>query len=226
MRFLLTNDDGYDAPGLATLVRVAREFGEVFVVAPDSPQSYMGHRVTTDRALRALPTGPDAWHVDGTPADCTRIALRALQLPVDWVLSGINHGGNLGADIFTSGTCAAAREAALLGRPAIAFSQYINRSLMLDWDVSATLVREALQRRLSEQSTPRSFWNVNLFHGQPDAPYREVHCAPDNEPLDVRFSAQEDGWRFAGHYASRPRTPGRDIDHCFAGQVTVSLLTL
>ena len=120
MRLLLTNDDGIDAPGLAALERVAALLGEVSVVAPLGHFSGCSHQVTTHRPLRVEGRGERRWAVAGWPADCTRVALRGLGVEADWVLSGINAGGNMWADVYISGTVAAVREAALLGRPGVA----------------------------------------------------------------------------------------------------------
>ncbi len=139
MRLLLTNDDGWDAPGLAALKTLAAQLGEVYVLAPRDPHSYAGHRVTTEDPLELVETGPQQFSLSGTPADCVRVALVELFPAIDWVLSGINRGGNLGADIFTSGTVAAAREAALLGKRAIAISQYVQKGMPLDWNWSALI---------------------------------------------------------------------------------------
>src|ERR1043166_3476254 len=119
MKFLVTNDDGIDAEGLAALVEAAALCGDVICVAPDSHYSGCGHRVTTDRPLKLSRAGDDRWALDGTPADWVRVALAHVVPDVDWVLSGINHGGNLGVDVFHSGTVAAVREAALHGKRAI-----------------------------------------------------------------------------------------------------------
>src|SRR6516162_8079498 len=107
MKFLLTNDDGIDAEGLAALAEAAAPLGTIVCVAPDSHHSGCGHRVTTDRPLRVRPLGDNRWSLDGTPADCVRVALAHVAPDVDWVLSGVNHGSNLGVDVFHSGTVAA-----------------------------------------------------------------------------------------------------------------------
>ncbi|MFN7920125.1 MAG: 5'/3'-nucleotidase SurE [Bryobacteraceae bacterium] len=225
LRLLVTNDDGWDAPGLAALADVARRFGEVVIVAPRDPHSYAGHRVTTDRPLELRATAGGAWWLDGSPADCVRVALRGLALDVDWVLAGINRGGNLGADLFTSGTVAAAREAALLGKPAIAISQYVRRDLALDWSQSAALAESAIER-LVHAREPGIYFNVNLPHRADGEEVGHAECEPDNQPLDVRFACEGAQWRYAGSYAGRPRTPGRDVDLCFGGAVTVSRLRI
>jgi 5'/3'-nucleotidase len=209
---------------LAALKCVAAKLGDVFVLAPRDAHSYAGHRVTTDAPLDLVETGPQEYTLSGTPADCVRVALSALFPDVDCVLAGINRGGNLGADVFISGTVAAAREAALLGKPAIAISQYIRRNIPLDWNCSQMMALPLVERLMSESPAERGYWNVNLPHveTQPDV----VHCDPDCEPLDVRFRRERDQFHYAGSYHSRPRTTGRDVDLCFGGAITVSRLRL
>src|SRR4051794_34816796 len=114
MILMLTNDDGIEAPGLSALEAAAEGVGERrIVVAPAGPQSGCGHAVTTHRPIRVDRRGESAFAVEGTPADCVRLAIHHLDPGVDWVLSGINSGGNLGADVYHSGTVAAVREAVL-----------------------------------------------------------------------------------------------------------------
>jgi len=124
MRILVSNDDGIFSPGLKTLAQVAEKFGKVRVVAPDVEQSAMSHAVTIQRPLQYHATdldGFEAYRVNGTPADCVALGLYHWG-GADLVLSGINLGSNLGHEIWHSGTVAAAKQAALLGVPAIAFS--------------------------------------------------------------------------------------------------------
>ena len=122
---LVTNDDGVHSAGLRTLRDALLPLGRVVVVAPTNEQSAMSHSITIDRPLRHVQHGTDVHSIDGTPADCIYLALfesRFLPRRPDLVLSGINHGTNLGTSVFYSGTVAGAREAALRGLPAIAFS--------------------------------------------------------------------------------------------------------
>ena len=115
MKILLTNDDGYGAPGIEALRIALQAAGhEVTVVAPSEQRSGAGHSVTLRRELRAKPQ-PHGYALDGTPADCAKIGLRFLAPGCDMVLSGINLGANLGVDTNYSGTAAAAREAAAPG---------------------------------------------------------------------------------------------------------------
>src|SRR2546421_90555 len=102
MRLLLTNDDGIDAPGLESLLSAVTTLSEAIVVAPDCHLSGCGHRVTTNSPIRLATRAAGRWAIDGTPADCVRVALMHLTADIDWVLSGINEGGNLGADVYHS----------------------------------------------------------------------------------------------------------------------------
>ena len=230
MRILITNDDGYDAPGLDVLRQVASEFGEVVLVAPREEQSYMGHRVTTRQPLAVEHFAPGCYHVNGTPADCVRVALRGLGLEVDWVLSGVNRGGNLGSDIFTSGTIAAAREAAYLGVPAIALSQYVAAGRELDWRRTHAMVARSL-RILRERAaeTRGAYWNVNFPHPENGVPLDHLElreCRPDTNPQDVRFERSDAGFVYCGRYQQRPRSEARDVELCFGGAITLSLLSV
>ena len=123
MRILCSNDDGILARGLECLERAASGLGDVWVVAPDREQSATSHSLTLHHPLRPIKLGDRRWQVDGTPTDCVMLAIEAL-LPdrPDFVLSGINHGPNMGEDVLYSGTVAAAMEGLALGVPAIAVS--------------------------------------------------------------------------------------------------------
>ncbi len=123
MRFLCTNDDGFLAHGLDCLVRAAGRIGEVTVVAPDREQSATSHSLTLHHPLRPIARGEGRFQVDGTPTDCVMLAVEALmpERP-DFVLSGINHGQNMGEDVLYSGTVAAAMEGLALGIPSVAIS--------------------------------------------------------------------------------------------------------
>ena len=123
MRFLCTNDDGILAHGLKCLVAAAERIGDVTVVAPDREQSATSHSLTLHHPVRPIQRGEKRWQVDGTPTDCVMLAVEALmpERP-DFVLSGINHGQNMGEDVLYSGTVAAAMEGISIGIPSIAIS--------------------------------------------------------------------------------------------------------
>ncbi len=232
--YLLTNDDGIDAPGIAALQLVVDRQGTI--VAPLEHQSGCGHQVTTHQPIAiisrphppvsAILTSSCDYAIGGTPADCIRIAIKHLQLDVDYVLSGINAGGNLGVDAYISGTVAAVREAAILGIPGIAISQYKKSPHPIDWEISVQLARYALDRLLSLPLPPQSFWNVNL-------PYRAslidplpqlVFCEPSCDPLPIDYRQSGNELSYAGVYRDRPRTPGTDVDVCFNGDIAITQL--
>ena len=123
MRILCTNDDGILAAGLQCLVRAAEPLGEVTVVAPDREQSATSHSLTLHHPLRPVRHDARRFQVDGTPTDCVMLAVEGLmEGRPDFVLSGINHGSNMGEDVLYSGTVAAAMEGLMLGIPSIAVS--------------------------------------------------------------------------------------------------------
>lgn len=171
MLILCTNDDGYLAAGLDTLARAARELGEeVRVVAPDREQSASSHSLTMHFPLRAHAVGEDTHRVDGTPTDCVALAVGTLlDRRPDFVLSGINHGPNMGEDVLYSGTVAGAMEATILGIPAIAFS-YAGRDPQ-GIHAYAPLVARLLEQMLRrDDHPPETLLNVNL----PPIPPEEV----------------------------------------------------
>lgn len=227
MKLLLTNDDGIDAPGLAALHEAAHGFGELAIVAPAASHSGCSHRVTTDDWLQIEPREASRFAVHGTPADCVRLGLFRVATQVDWVLAGINAGGNLGTDVWHSGTVAAVREAVLHGRRGIAFSQYRPRDRAFDWQRSADCVRTLLQDLLARTCPAGSFWNVNLPHLEPGSPDPAIVLCPlDSRPLPVSFHEGEQGLRYNGIYHDRDRVPGGDVDVCFRGQIAVTQITL
>lgn len=227
MRFLLTNDDGFDAPGLEAL-RTAAPGEESLVVAPAVEQSGKSHSVTTHAPLRLEERGGDRWALDGSPADCVRVALHRFPDKFDCVLAGINSGGNLGVDVYHSGTVGAVREAAVHGIPAVAVSHYRNRTLSAeDWERAAGWVRPILEKLLANGTGPGVFWNINLPCLEPgEAVPDVVECPLDLAPLPLGFREDGDGLRYAGVYQQRGRTPGSDVDVCFGGRIAVTRLQL
>ena len=226
MNILLTNDDGIDAPGLEVLRGVVAARATAVVLAPDRHLSGCGHCVVTDRDLTVTPAGPGRFALDGMPADCTRVGLLHLLPQADWVLSGVNDGGNLGVDTYLSGTVAAAREAVLLGKPAVALSQYRRSRGEKDWSPLIPHLRRVLDLLLTRAAEP-TLWNVNfpavedLHEGT-----RIVRCPPEPAHLPVRFEATNNLYRYRGIYADRPRRPGSDVAVCFGGDIAVTQLPL
>ena len=172
---LVSNDDGISAPGLRVLIKIMNEFGDVVVVAPDRPQSGMGHAITLNSALRC-----DKVHIDdgtqeeyscsGTPVDCVKLALnKILKRKPDLCISGINHGSNSSNNIIYSGTMSAAIEGALHGIPSIGFS-LLDYSHEADFSASAEIVRKLVSQVLSEGLPQGSCLNVNI----PNLPFKHI----------------------------------------------------
>jgi 5'-nucleotidase len=168
MRILVTNDDGYLAGGIRALADAASRLGDVSVVAPDREQSATSHSLTLHYPLRVRRAGDDVQVVDGTPTDCVMLALgELLEERPDFVLSGVNHGANLGDDVLYSGTVAAAMEATILGIPAIALSHVgKDHDRLADWtEVLADLLQQLVNRGDFPKET---LLNVNLPPVRPD----------------------------------------------------------
>jgi 5'/3'-nucleotidase len=228
MKFLLTNDDGIDAPGLEALMEAARAFGEPVVVAPAEPQSGVSHAVTWRHGVRIEPRGEKRFAIHGTPADCTRLGLLRLVPDAKWILSGINHGANLGADMYYSGTVAAVREGVLHGWPGVAVSHYRKSGIQFDWPRASRWVAPILKDVLSRAIEPGLFYNVNLPMLPADAPDPEVvWCPLDPNPLPLNYRHEEEsGLFYAGDYHLRHRTEGADVDVCFGGGIAVTAVRL
>ena len=228
MKIVVTNDDGIDAPGLQVLEAIAEKMGQVVVVAPEGPQSGVGHQVTTRKTLRVKEVAPARFSVEGTPADCIRLAVKSLAIGVDWVLAGINPGANLGSDIYNSGTVAAAREAAILGMPAMAISQYISSGGAIDWQATGHHAGRAVTTLMASALPRRAYWNINLPHPVTTGQHVACRiCDPDPNPHDYRYEAVDGGYRYQGTIHTRPRLPGKDVAVCFDDhRIAVSLLQL
>ncbi|MEL6976780.1 MAG: 5'/3'-nucleotidase SurE [Bacteroidota bacterium] len=172
---LVTNDDGITAPGLRALIKTMKTIGEVIVVAPDSPQSGMGHAITIDNTLYSKKVvidqnegAPEEYSCSGTPADCVKLALQEiLDRRPDICVSGINHGSNASINVIYSGTMSAAIEAGIEGVPAIGFS-------LCDytWEANFEPALEAI-KKIVEQA---------LAHGMPNGTVLNVNIPKSDEP--------------------------------------------
>jgi 5'-nucleotidase len=228
MHIVLTNDDGYDAPGMHALTTVVKQLGRMVVVAPKSAQSGVGHLVTMKRPLRVeVAAEGNLFIVDGSPADCTRLALKEIVADADWVLSGINQGANLGSDVYQSGTVAAAREAAILGAKAIAVSQYVAPLWTIDWQAAAWHLARVLPLVMNEPLTAGQFWNINLPSPiTADAPVAHQFGPLDKHPHKYRYRRDGVFYHYEGVIHDRPRTAGSDVDVCFGGRISITRLAI
>ena len=226
MTIILTNDDGIDAPGIRALKEAVKS-DKMVIVAPQVQHSGCGHQVTTHKPIQLIKRSQQEYAVAGTPADCTRIAITQIAPDTQWVFSGINAGGNLGTDVYISGTVAAVREAALHGVRGVAVSHWIKKPLVIDWEVATNWTIKVLQK-LRDRPIPRgSFWNVNLPHLETENPEPEIiFCQPSIDPLPVNFRVEGDLHYYEGEYSKRDRTPGTDVDVCFSGNIAVTLIQL
>ena len=172
MVILITNDDGIQAPALRALKSALSDLGRVVIVAPDRDQSATSHALTLYRPFRIERPEPDVYAVDGTPTDCVVVATHGLidETP-GLVVSGINHGPNMGEDVFYSGTVAAAIEGALNGLPSLAVSLVAKRSDEVDWTEPARVTRSLVDAVLHHGLAPKSLVNVNL-PWRPREPFR------------------------------------------------------
>lgn len=171
MKILISNDDGYLAPGIVALANALAPIAEIVVVAPDSNRSGSSNSLTLDRPLSVYRAENGFYFVNGTPSDCVHIALTGvLSFRPDLIVSGINQGQNMGDDTLYSGTVAAATEGYLFGIPAIAFSQVEKGWAHLD--AAARTAREIVERRFDAIQKPYLL-NVNI----PNLPYGDLKSA-------------------------------------------------
>jgi 5'-nucleotidase len=163
---LVTNDDGVNAPGIRTLIGVARQFGDVVVVAPDKPQSGMGHAITLNNTLRVNKLNEEKNYIEyscsGTPVDCVKLAVKKIAgKKPDLLLSGINHGYNSSINVIYSGTMSAAIEGAMENIPSIGFSLG-NYSIEADFNASEKIAAIIIEKALKNKMPEKICLNVNI----------------------------------------------------------------
>jgi len=223
---LISNDDGALAPGLETLARVASGFGRVVVVAPDRNRSAISSAMSLHDILRIQELGPDRYSCTGTPVDCVLVGIRALlKRTPDWVLAGVNHGYNLGEDVFYSGTVGAAFEGCMQGARAAAFSLAPQGDLgrVEGW------LRRFLERWEALPMTGNRVWNVNFpqgealgfrVTGQDNRTYHDlVEERQDPRKLPYYWIGGDLGPTYA-------RSAGSDAEAALAGYVSLTPLRL
>ncbi len=233
MRILLTNDDGFDAPGIAAMRDALAPHHEVMMVAPSRERSGASHALTMLEPIRVVSRGERCWAVSGTPVDCVYLGLHRLcEAPPDLVISGINRGANLGDDVFYSGTVGAAREAALNHLPALAVSldtqNWPTASSGVHFETAANIAMSVVNAMVDRPLEPGVFVNLNVPNRpMADVPSVEVcqlgrrHYSPlveehfdprghpyywiGGEPISGRMEEGSDGWWLhKGHAAMSP----------------------
>lgn len=169
MRILVSNDDGYSSTGITALAEALSDIADIVIVAPDRNRSGASNSLTLDVPLRVKRVREDVYSVNGTPTDCVHVAVTGLlDYEPDMVVSGINHGANLGDDVLYSGTVAAAMEGRFLGLPAIAIS------LVLDggrhFDAAAEVAKATVRQLVDDPLPPNSLLSLNV----PDRPLSSI----------------------------------------------------
>ncbi|MFQ5635714.1 MAG: 5'/3'-nucleotidase SurE [Gammaproteobacteria bacterium] len=226
MRILLSNDDGYQADGLATLALSLKDLAEVVIVAPDRNQSGASHSLTLNSPLRVSRSRDGMFYVNGTPTDCVHLALTGfLDKDPDMVVAGINHGANLGDDTLYSGTVAAAAEGRFLGLPAIAVSLVGENPK--HFDTAGRAIRELVRQVESHPLAADTALNVNV----PDLPWGELRgfqatrlgCRHRAEPTVASHDPRGRPLFWVGPAGSgQDAGPGTDFHAVEQGYVSVS----
>lgn len=214
-RILVSNDDGHLSQGLNALVEAMSALGEVWVVAPDREQSAASHAISLHRPLRIHPVKPRWFAVDGTPTDCSYLAINHLMKGArpDLMVSGINHGANLADDVTYSGTVAAAMEASLLGVPSIAFSLVSRRTF--DFTAAARFARELGAAVLAARPTERLLLNVNVPGHCVPAGYRVTKLGKHTYGYEVVENTDPRGRKYywiGGSEYQHEEIPGSDCN--------------
>lgn len=218
MDILVTNDDGYDAPGLVALYRAVRALGTVHVVAPMEEQSGCSHRLTLRGSLHVERRTHElfgvAFAVEGTPADCVRLAAAQL-VPgsIDLVVAGINRGANAGVDTYYSGTIAAAREGALQRIRSISVSQAVRQGVELDWEATSHAAQLLIPELAAEELPGPGFWSLNLPAPLPKNLEASVQRVPvASAPMPVEFDRLGDGQGDRVEYVAGSWYWDREVD--------------
>lgn len=227
---LISNDDGITAPGIKALVEAVKDLGKVIVVAPDSPQSGMGHAITIGTPLRLNKVdqfeGVDSWQCSGTPADCVKLARdKILHAKPDLCLSGINHGANHSINVIYSGTMSAAMEAAIEGVPSVGFS-LLDYRFEADFTVAKEVVRDIVQRMIAKPMPEHTLLNVNIpvvdqaaFKGMKVC--RQAYARWE-EQFDHRVDPRgKDYYWMVGKFINMDEGTGTDVEALKSGYASV-----
>jgi len=227
---LVTNDDGITAPGIRALVEAVKGLGKVVVVAPDSPQSGMGHAVTIGEPLRLHKADVfediEAWECSGTPVDCVKLARDViLSYKPDLCVSGINHGANHSINVIYSGTMSAAMEAAIEGVPSIGFS-LLDYRYDADFSTAKEVARTLATKMLAQRMPDHTLLNVNIPKTGV-VPYKGIKiCRQANakwqEEFDKRTDPRgKDYYWMTGKFVNRDKGTNTDVEALAEGYTSV-----
>ena len=214
-RILISNDDGYQSEGIKALTAAMEPLGEVWVVAPEQEQSASSHAISIHRPLRIREIGERRYAIDGTPTDCSYLAVNHImkdQRPA-LMVSGINHGANLADDVTYSGTVAAAMEASLIGVPSIAFSLVTRHKF--DFGPSARFARSLADAALSQKLPPHMLINVNIPGGLDPEGYVVTRLGKHSYGTDVIEKTDPRGRNYywiGGNEYQHEDIPGSDCN--------------
>jgi 5'-nucleotidase len=242
---LLSNDDSFDSPILHITLEILKDFGNLYVAVPDEEQSWKGKSMTRLNSIVASPLkleGATGWKINGTPADCTNLAMHQLMPSMpDIVISGTNIGKNVGAGfIFSSGTIGACLEANISGIPAIALSQELAQEDFMYWHENRSFRPETilrLKRTLGksipeiwqkfplDSIDPRTTWNINF----PEMSFSDpeiIYTKAGQSYYGNCFSESEKGYKFSLKEATIDKTPLTDDKTLKDGNISATLLDL
>ena len=200
---LVVNDDGVTAPGIKALVEAVKGLGKVIVVAPDSPQSGMGHAITIGNPLRLEKVHLwndeiEAYQCSGTPVDCVKLAVdKVLHRKPDLCVSGINHGSNSSINVIYSGTMSAAMEAAIEGIPAIGFS-LLDYDFDADFSAATFFAKQIAEKILTNKLPEHSLLNVNI----PKLPTEKIKGVKVCRQSIAKWVEDTDEWALANDFVS------------------------
>ncbi len=229
MKILLTNDDGYDAPGILSLFNILNTSHDVILIAPDRENSAVGHGITLNAPLRikSIRDQLNCYSVNGTPVDCIKLGLfEFFKSSPDLVISGINNGSNLGVDINYSGTVAAAREAAVIGIPSLAVS--IPQGEEQDYKGVSFFIDQFINSNLVDKIPGGTFLNINA-PGVPVSSNIQVKntCLAQNN-LSNQFEKKKDPknrpYYWYGNVEQSKTEPGTDVFEVNQNHISITLI--
>lgn len=230
-RILISNDDGVYAPGIRYLAKELRHLGEVIVVAPNSNQSAVSHALTMTRPLRIKRLDDHTYSVDGTPTDCITLAFHEIlkSRRPDVVVSGLNHGANMGEDVIYSGTVAAALEGAIMGVPGVAASMTVADHEGRSFISAAKFIRRLVAGAIG-QMPPSTLLNVN-FPKMPRGGYRgyiitRLGRRAYSDIISAKTDPSGRSYYWIGGEATWDRNPESDAGAVHRGKVSITPLNI